>query len=201
MYRVPDTNDIIVSGYLEGPFKFDHMVGEKRMFSSVLNVERNSGVIDRIVLRITEADVLKYPESLLIQKICIHGNINTLEKKPKIAMNVRVKDIWLAEDDFADKNAVTVSGVISKVYKVRSTTIGRPVRDFELISTNYYGKKIHIPIVVWDDYAININESDIGKEAVVTGRFQSRVVYTYDERNEKRTYTIYEIAAQNVRAV
>lgn len=187
-----DINEVVLSGTLARPFVYNNSVGDQKMYSGILNVERKSGVIDKIPLRIKEEDIAKLPYDAYSEKIKINGMINSLYSAPDATLNVRVKETSYATEDY-DENMVKVTGTITKVGKVDGISNGRILRNFEIVSINYYGKEIYIPVSVWQSVAIKITQEDIGRKVMLLGRLQSRVVSV--ARQNQHTKVIYNLTA------
>lgn len=158
----------------------------------VLEIERNSGVVDKIPF------VTK-------QHICIHAdwvtligriqtrNVRGADGKTHKKTYVFADEVIASEEGF-NHNEVEFEGVIVKKDDLRYAPKGKKLVDL-IIAINDKNGSQYPSSIVWGYTAESIEDMPIGAIVYAKGRFQSR---NYQKETEAIIRTAYEISINNL---
>lgn len=175
--------------------------------TALLEVERQSGVIDTIPVKIgrgiarhEEVDELEGKE-IYIQGKMVSFNREFDEKKKLIVMvgvDVITEDI---PEDLTTNNYVRIEGTISNEPTFRKTPLKRYITELILSSNLSKSYSVNVPCIFWSKLAVKIAELKQGDAITVIGRFQSRDYSKKLPNGETITKTTYELSAQSVEGI
>lgn len=185
-------NEIFLIGKLENEDFKSHIVNGHKIFSNYLLVNRLSGTVDRVPIRIWEPAFNRLPKEIWKEKVKITGEIITFNEKRHLYVYVSVLEVTACSLSVQDDNMVSLEGnICSSTY--RETPFGRKITDVKLACNRKHRKTSYIPALVWGQQAVTLKNLPIGSKLFVTGRFQSRKYlkkYSDGSCEEKETYEL-----------
>ena len=195
-----DKNRVLLRGWIEAPVKFDHQNTGSPIYTTMIRVERKSGVSDIIPVFIKENKLVSLDRKPLIGDFVeVHGYFHS--KNTYLSDNKRILENYVYADKIS--YASTILPPISEVYltgeicrcnEARVTTGGRRLADFLLRVRRKTHRFSTIPCVVWGEYrSTKIAEAGEGTKLELMGRIQSRE-YTKIENGVGISRTIYEVS-------
>lgn len=183
-------NEVFLVGKLEKQDFDSHFVKGNKIFINYLLVERLSGTIDRIPIRIWEAHFNSISKEVWKEKVNITGEIITFNEKRHLYLYVSILNVTACSFSVPDDNLVSIEGhICSSDY--RETPFGRKITDVKLACNRNPKKTSYIPALVWGQQAVVLKDIPIGSKIFATGRLQSRKYmkkYEDDSYEEKETY-------------
>ena len=202
-----NNNTAYISGLISEEFCYSHEVYGEKFYTSIVDVERKSGVIDKVPIMVSErlADV----GSLLIgdgdvtdkwvgERVYIYGQFRSFNKhdgnRNHLILHLFAREFFCIDDIGHDDNSIELDGFICKEPIYRKTPLGREICDVLLDVNRPYGKSDYIPCISWGRNARYASILEVGTRLKVQGRIQSREYYKKisDEYSERRT--AYEVS-------
>lgn len=187
-------SEIEVTGQVLTDLKLSHEFKGEKYYQFTIGVERQSGVIDRLPVIISERMMQR--ETILIgDYLYIYGSVRTKnvrisEEKTKLLVNIYAENFNELEPEENDgTNIMTVRGCICKTPILRTTpATNREVADFIICIYRNYGKRDYIPCIAWGKNAKYLSQVAPWTEIQAVGRFQSRdYIKVIDGVQEERT--------------
>lgn len=183
-------NEVFLIGKLEKQDFDSCFVRGYKIFTNYLLVERLSGTIDRIPIRIWETQFNNISKEVWKEKVNITGEIITFNEKRHLYLYVSILNVTACGFSVQDENLVSLEGhICSSTY--RETPFGRKITDVTLACNRNPKKTSYIPSLVWGQQAIALKNESIGSKIFATGRLQSRKYlkkYEDGSYEEKETY-------------
>lgn len=190
-------NQIIITGEL-GEINYSHSMQNKKYYSSVLQVKRLSGTIDKIPLAIVSR-YLTRAVGLVGKQVEVKGTLRSRnyygkELKRHLQVYVDVKEI--SETDSESENLIFLNAYICKTSVLRTTPKGKEIADVFVSVNRENGHTDYVPCIAWYQKAINIFEMEVGTNIKILGRLQSREYRKLldEEKGEKETKIAYEVS-------
>lgn len=195
-------NKCILIGKIEKtfqPFKDegtqeDLMYNGSRLYSTVIDVVRISGITDRIIIAIPE----ELHTEAIPERIIVRGSLRTFnDSRHKLIPYVLAESVSSANDSH-DVNSLILSGNLCKKPVFRKTPLGREITEL-LIANNQYDADDHsipsyIPSICWNANARAAEVYSVGDWLLVKGRIQSRVYEKTNDSGESAEYTVNELS-------
>ena len=198
-----ENNNIVkIAGTVASDFEFSHdMFGEK-FFEVLVDVERFSDAIDRIVVCVSER-LVDLNENCIGEKVVISGQFRSHNKRDgertHLMLSVFAKE-WELAEKLRDESDIWIDGFICKKPIYRTTPLGREIADVLLAVNRPYGKSDYIPCIVWGRNAKFVDTLPVGTHVKVAGRIQSRTyVKLIDGIEEAKT--AYEVSIAKLEVV
>lgn len=198
-------NRVVLCGILTKEFECKTKCYVNNVYEGEIEVERNSGVKDSLVLRVSENifedGIIPFDEG---DKIWLLGELRTYTyMKDGIRKNINyvyVMDIAKVYEETARTNIVELAGVIRKKGNLRYTPLGRRIQDFTVELKTKKGNNAYIPVIFWEHMAEYVSQwYKEGDQIKLKGRYQSRK-YTKLNPNgkieEKITYEVSVFAVE-----
>lgn len=204
---IESNNTAYISGVIAEEFCYSHEVCGEKFYTSIVDVERKSGVIDKVPIMVSErlADV----GSLLIgdgdvtdkwvgERVYIYGQFRSFNKhdgnRNHLILHLVAREFFCIDDIGHDDNSIELDGFICKEPIYRKTPYGREICDILLAVNRPYGKSGYIPCICLGRNARFASGLEVGTRLKVQGRIQSREYYKKisDEYSERRT--AYEVS-------
>ena len=203
MQNIVDKNRVILIGKVESENFEEQISHDIKYYLGHFFVERMSGTIDRIPIRIREEVLKAFPSDIFKEKVQLIGEIVTKNDiNGRLNLAVQVRNIIKQTKDVCDKNEIVLEATICKK-NYRETPFGRQITDLMLASNRNYGKTAYVPTITWGYQAVALQNVDVGTKISVKGRLQSRKYmkkYSDDNWEEKETYELsvseYKIISQ-----
>lgn len=204
---IESNNTAYISGVIAEEFCYSHEVCGEKFYTSVVDVERKSGVIDRVPIMVSER--LVGVSSLLIgngdvadkwvgERVYIYGQFRSFNKhdgeRTHLILSLFAREFYVVDDAEYDDNSIELDGFICKEPIYRKTPLGREICDVLLAVNRPYGKSDYIPCIAWGRNARYASILEVGTRLKVQGRIQSREYSKKisDEYSERRT--AYEVS-------
>lgn len=200
-------NSAYISGVIAEEFCYSHDVYGEKFYTSIVDVERKSGVIDKVPIMVSErlADV----GSLLIgdgdvidkwvgERVYIYGQFRSFNKhdgnRNHLILHLFAREFFCIDDIGQDENSIELDGFICKEPIYRDTPNKREICDILLAVNRPYGKSDYIPCICWGRNARFSSDMEVGTRIRVQGRIQSREYTKKLSDTESETRTAYEVS-------
>lgn len=200
-------NSVYISGVIAEEFCYSHDVYGEKFYTSIVDVERKSGVIDKVPIMVSErlADV----GPLLIgdgdvtykwvgERVYIYGQFRSFNKhdgnRNHLILHLFAREFFCIDDIGQDENSIELDGFICKEPIYRDTPNKREICDILLAVNRPYGKSDYIPCICWGRNARFASGLEVGTRLKVQGRIQSREYTKKLSDTESETRTAYEVS-------
>ena len=200
-------NSAYISGVIAEEFCYSHEVCGEKFYTSIVDVERKSGVIDKVPIMVSErlADV----GSLLIgdgdvtdkwvgERVYIYGQFRSFNKhdgnRNHLILHLFARGFFCIDDIGQGENRIELDGFICKDPIYRKTPYGREICDILLAVNRPYGKSDYIPCICWGRNSRFASGLEAGTRLKVQGRIQSREYTKNLSETESETRTAYEVS-------
>ena len=211
---IESNNTAYVSGVIAEEFCYSHDVYGEKFYTSIVDVERKSGVIDKVPIMVSErlADV----GSLLIgdvdvtdkwvgERVYIYGQFRSFNKhdgnRNHLILHLFAREFFCIDDIGHDDNSIELDGFICKKPIYRDTPLKREICDILLAVNRPYGKSDYIPCICWGRNARFASGLEVGTRLKVQGRIQSREYTKKLSEVESEKRTAYEVSIGKVEVV
>lgn len=193
-----NNNKVMLSGYIEGKFEFDHELYGEKFFRTRIVVERLSGVQDFIPIMVSER-MIDAEEHWSGEKVQVIGQIRSYNKyndgeKTRLLIYVFLHEIERAYADDYYANEVYLEGYLYKEPSYRRTPLGRELSDVIMAVNRSYRKSDYIPCICWGRNAKFVSGLSVGTKVKLWGRFQSRNYIKKISDTESENRTAYEVS-------
>ena len=190
-------NMIIASGLVTEPI-FVVSAKDKNYFKFKLKVERLSGAADEFIC-IANEEIAQ--EIKAESKIKIYGEIRTKNitfgDKTRLIVYVLVNSLTKYES--GDENHVMLKGFICKPPIIRKTPLTKIDIAEVMLAVNRAENNVdYIPVILWNQSALNLEPYGVGTKLLISGRFQSRKYEKKHEDGSSEIKTAYEVSAFKV---
>ena len=193
-----ENNYLTLVGKVTGEKRFSHEIYGERFFTFNLSIPRLSGNAD--IIPVTTSERLITDEMLTEgNKLLIKGQFrsyNSYEnERNKLVLTVFAKDVEEVEENEENEenemvkkemttNEVVLIGYVCKKPIYRQTPFGREIADLLLAVNRAYNKSDYIPTIAWGRNARFCQNLEVGTQAKIVGRVQSRM---YEKKYEDGT--------------
>lgn len=188
-------NRIDLQGELVSLPELSHENHGQRFYRFYLDVERLSGVCDRLPV-IASEQVLWDMDLSDGATVAVSGQIRSYNAKwdtrRKLLVFVYAQRLYTCEA--APLNEVFLSGTVCKPPVFRRTPLGRQICDVMLAVNRPYHRTDYLPCILWGRNALEASRASVGDRLELTGRLQSRE-YTKVLDSGTEIRTTYEISA------
>lgn len=204
MGRIFYENKAFLIGRLESGFEFDYVEKKEKIYSSALLITRKSGIIDRVPITITEAQLcrIQFWPDLDTYKFRVEGFLVTNPNNPLIGnrykLSVRVLEYSWEPINVSDVNRIEFTGEICSTPKFRDTPKGRKICDFMVYTENEDNTKSFIHSIAWEKYAYLVRNLKYGNRVTIVARIQSRKYKKYLENSRVEDREVYEASVLSV---
>ena len=207
-------NSACISGVIAEKFCYSHQIYGEKFYTSTVDVERKSGVIDSVPIMVSErlADV----GSLLIgdgdvtdkwvgERVYIYGEFRSYNKhdgeRNHLILHLFARVFFCIDDIGHDDNSIELDGFICKEPIYRKTPYGREICDTLLAVNRPYGKSDYIPCICWGRNARFASGLEVGTRLKVQGRIQSREYVKKLSEVESEKRTAYEVSISKLEVI
>ena len=201
------TNNATIIGVISSDFTFSHeKIGEK-FYEGFVSVKRTSGVIDQVLVMISEKSGYTLEKGYQGSYVKITGSFRSYNErtdksqKNKLVLSLFVKTIeFLTDsDDRTNMNTITLIGTICKPPVFRTTWFShRKITDLMLAVNRPYGHSDYIPCICWGRNAQFAAGLPIGSYVSLKGFIQSREYSKKITETETEIRTAYEISVYSI---
>ena len=185
MKMTQEINKTKLIGVIAEEITLNTRIGRREMYSTVLHIERKSGAIDIIPIKIPEKIIEEARSIKVGDTVIVEGELRTLnyfgeDQKSHLSVYVSAKKIEKIsmkemENSLSSNNEVYMTGYICKKTKLRYTPLGKKVVDIIIaVDKEYKNTPSYIPSIAWGRNAYYIQGFPKGTEVTVVGRIQSR---------------------------
>lgn len=201
--KVIENNQVSVIGEVVSDFTFSHEVFGEGFYMLDIRVSRLSDSADVIPIMVSERlmDVKKDYKGM---NVSVSGQFRSYnrheEKKNRLVLSVFAREIEFVEDvdDSVKTNQIFLDGYICKAPVYRKTPLGREIADLLIAVNRPYGKSDYIPCICWGRNARFASTFEVGGNAQVWGRIQSReYMKKIDEENSEKRIA-YEVSVSKL---
>lgn len=168
-------NRVDLRGELVSLPELSHENHGQRFYRFYLDVERLSGICDRLPVIVPEP-VLVHTELCDGARIAVSGQLRSYnarwENRRKLLIFVYAQ--WLQACDGEPLNDVCLTGTICRPPVFRRTPLGRQICDVMLAVNRPYHRTDYLPCILWGRNALEASHASVGQQLELAGRLQSR---------------------------
>lgn len=188
----------VLAGTAAGDPEKSHTVKDGEYYRFPLDIERLSGVIDRVNV-IARAETLEACPVKEGDPVRVKGEVRSYNNRSgvgaKLVIYVLARELRI---EYAEpKNEIYLAGAIVREPTYRRTPMGREISDIMLAVQRRYRRSDYLPIIVWGARARETADWRVGAEAELKGRLQMRK-YIKTEDGVETEKTAYEISASEI---
>lgn len=186
-------NRITLSGKIYD-LEYSYSVNGEKMYSSRIEVERKSGVVDMLNCIIPGIMIDRLNT---VDKTTIIGEVRTrnvtVNGRNKLEVYIFVSEI--ADYCGRDGQLLEIRGTICKKPIYRETPLGRAITDMIIASNRERNNKSdYIPCIAWGRTAERMANANVGDNVIAKGRLQSREYTKAYDDGRKEVKTTYEVS-------
>ena len=201
--KIFENNQVVIAGEIVSGFTFSHEVYGEGFYMVEVAVNRLSNYADYIPVMVSERliDVTQNYEG---QYICVVGQFRSYnrheEKKNRLVLSVFAREIEFTEEPGEDvkSNQIFLDGYICKEPIYRKTPLGREIADLLIAVNRSYGKSDYIPSIRWGRNARYASGFEVGAQAQIWGRIQSREYVKKLNEFETEKRVAYEVSVSKI---
>lgn len=201
---IESNNTAYISGVIAEEFCYSHKVYRKKFYTSVVDVERKSGIVDRIPIMISEK-LVDVSGEWVGERVYIYGQFRSFNKhdgnRNHLILHLFAREFFCIDDIGHDDNSIELDGFICKKPIYRDTPLKREICDILLTVNRPYGKSDYIPCICWGRNARFASGLEVGTRLKVQGRIQSREYVKKLSEVESEKRTAYEVSIGKVEVV
>jgi len=178
--REINRNQVIMSGIVDSPLQYSHVIFGEKFYALELLVSRKSGRTDRIPVIISEnlIDTDKDPRGMYLDIRGQFRSCNRIEDgRSRLILTVFVQDVAalsMPESGVSPVNSIYLDGYISRRPFYRRTPSGRELTEM-MMAVNRRNSSDYIPCICWGRNARLAERFPLGTHVHVWGRVQSRI--------------------------
>ena len=196
-------NVAIVYGTIAEEFRYSHNVFGEKFYTSFVEVQRNSGEIDKIPIMVSER---------LVDVGCIwtgeyafiEGQFRSFnksdEKNKRLILHIFIQE-FLCINENVYKNIIELDGFICKSPEYWKKEFGMEACNLLIAVNRKYRKSDYIPCVCWGRNARFASKLDIGTRIKIRGRIQSREYFKEISDGYSERKTAYEVSIQRLEVI
>ena len=174
--------------------EYSYSVNGEKMYSSRIEVERKSGVVDTLNCIVPGIMIDRFNN---VDKATIIGEVRTrnvtVDSRNKLEVYIFVSEI--AEYCGRDGQLVEIWGTICKKPIYRETPLGRAITDMIIASNRERNNKSdYIPCIAWGRTAERMANANVGDNVIAKGRLKSREYTKVYDDGRKEVKTTYEVS-------
>ena len=197
-----NNNLVKIAGKVASDFQFSHEMFGEKFFDVIVDVERYSEYVDRIVVKVSER-LVDLTEDWTGEPVIIKGQFRSYNDHTdgghKLKLFVFAKE-WEFAEKLRDESDIELEGYICKNRGYRKTPLGREITDLILAVNRPYGKSDYIPCIVWGRNAKFAENLLPGTKVKVNGRIQSRDYVKLIEGIEQNK-TAFEVSVSKLEVI
>lgn len=200
MFKLNDTNKVLIEGEVVSKFTLNHEVFGEKFYTVELETARLSGTKDIIPVMISDR-LINISENYMGMVFKVSGQFRSYNKheedKNRLALSVFAKEVTVIpnnDEEDLSTNEICMDGHICKKPVYRETPLGRKIADLMIAVNRPYGKSDYIPCICWGRNARFASGLEVGTRLKVQGRIQSREYTKKLSETESETRTAYEVS-------
>ena len=207
MFKLNDTNKVLIEGEVVSKFTLNHEVFGEKFYTVELETARLSGTKDIIPVMISDR-LINISENYMGMVFKVSGQFRSYNKhegdKNRLALSVFAKEVTVIpnnDEEDLSTNEICMDGHICKKPVYRETPLGRKIADLMIAVNRPYGKSDYIPCICWGRNAIFAEGLEVGTRVRIVGRIQSREYLKKLSEVESEKRTAYEVSIGKVEVV
>lgn len=207
MFKLNDTNKVLIEGEVVSKFTLSHEVFGEKFYTVELETARLSGAKDVIPVMISDR-LINISENYMGMVFKVSGQFRSYNKhegdKNRLALSVFAKEVTVIpnnDEEDLSTNEICMDGYICKKPIYRETPLGRKISDLLIAVNRPYGKSDYIPCICWGRNAIFAEGLEVGTRVRIVGRIQSREYLKKLSEVESEKRTAYEVSIGKVEVV
>lgn len=166
-------NNVKIIGTIMNPLKLSHTTCGTNIYSTVLEVKRNSGNIDKIPIELKESEW--FNKNLKVgTKVMVEGEIRSYTFYGHLKIIIWAYKITELEEFEQDINMIEIVGYICIKPLFRITPLGKKICEVRIAVNRGVDKNSYIPCVLWGLNAEYASYLNVGAKINIEGRIQSR---------------------------
>lgn len=200
MESYSENNFVKLGGVVASGLELSHELYGEKFYKFFMEIDRLSGVKDRIPVIISER-LIDEQDFSIGKLIVVEGQYRSYNQvlesgKSKLILTVFVKEITTEGIDERVKtlNELTLIGCICKAPIYRKTPLGRDIADVLVAVNRAYNKSDYIPCILWGRNAKFCQTLGIGTNVRLEGRIQAREYEKKYEDGTVETRVAYEVS-------
>lgn len=201
---IESNNTAYISGVIAEEFCYSHKAYRKKFYTSVVDVERKSGIVDRIPIMISEK-LVDVSGEWVGERVYIYGEFRSYNKydgeHSHLILHLFARKFFCVDDTGHDDNSIELDGFICKKPIYRDTPLKREICDILLAVNRPYGKSDYIPCICWGRNARFASGLEAGTRLKVQGRIQSREYFKEISEGYSEKRTAYEVSISKLEVV
>lgn len=194
-------NIAYISGWISEEFQFDYIVKGEKFYSSFVDVQRNSGVIDRVPIVVSER-LIDVTREWTGAAVYVFGKFRSFNKevngKRKLLLYLFAKRIYVIALPDRFENKIRLTGYLCKTPVYRKTPKGYEITELLMAVNKSKRKSDYIPCICWGDNARWASGLQVGAHISITGRMQSREYTKALSESESEIRTAYEVSISDL---
>ena len=198
------SNNAYISGVIAEEFRYSHEIYGEKFYASTVDVERKSGIVDRIPIMISEK-LVDVSGEWVGERVYIYGEFRSYNKydgeHSHLILHLFARKFFCVDDTGHDDNGIELDGFICKEPIYRKTPYGREICDILLAVNRPYGKSDYIPCICWGRNARFASGLEAGTRLKVQGRIQSREYFKEISDGYSERRTAYEVSISQMEVV
>lgn len=200
-------NLVVLTGRLNSPFIREGEADGERIYRTYMQVRRDSGVTDNVMVYISERFLpggihsLRYPYRIRghLRSGIRHGHESGSRYEPYVLAR-EVSVLNEAENDFSE-NKVFLNAFVCRPGSYRITPHGRKICNIQVSVGGYYGRNEYIPCILWGRNAVLAEKLCRGDHILIWGRMQSREFKKVLESGERSLVRLNELSINSLRQI
>ncbi len=200
MESYSENNFVKLGGVVASELELSHEIYGEKFFKFFMEIDRLSGVKDRIPVIISER-LIDTQDFSIGKLVLVEGQYRSYNQvldsgKSKLILSVFVKEITTEDLDEKIKtvNELVLIGCICKPPIYRKTPLGRDIADVLVAVNRAYNKSDYIPCILWGRNAKFCQSLGIGTNVRLEGRIQAREYEKKYEDGTVETRVAYEVS-------
>lgn len=196
-------NVAIVYGTIAEEFRYSHNVFGEKFYTSFVEVQRNSGEIDKIPIMVSER-LVDVGCIWTGEYVFIEGQFRSFNKSDgknkRLILHIFIQE-FLCINENIYKNIIELDGFICKSPEYWKKEFRMEVCNLLIAVNRKYRKSDYIPCVCWGRNARFASKLDIGTRIKIRGRIQSREYYKEISDGYSERRTAYEVSIQRLEVI
>ena len=197
-------NIAYISGWVAEEFQISYIAKGKKFYSSFVDVQRNSGVIDRVPIIVPE-NFIDVTREWTGAAVYVFGKFRSFNKevngKRKLLLYLFAKRIYVIALPDRFENKIHLTGYLCKAPVYRKTPKGYEITELLMAVNKSKWKSDYIPCICWGDNARWASGLQVGAHISITGRMQSREYTKKLNESESEIRTAYEVSISQMEVI
>ena len=206
METTKTNNQVTIKGKVLYDFKLDHETRDMKFYKTELEINRFSGVTDRVPLIVSDRlikDKLLEKVNIKGQSIKVYGYFRSFNyhenNNHHLVLYVYAHDIEVdLSNEEVYENNIHLDGYICKKSLYRETPLGREITDLLIAVNRTCGKSDYIPCISWGRNARFASGFTVGTRVMIWGRVQSRDYTKKLSETECEKRIAYEVSVSKL---